>query len=251
MRDEIAIETLKSGERLRIERVTAPDPDRQGQIMPFLAHKPSAYFWHIEQSFAGRCDGLETRYYIGLIGEEMVGNIMTVETAGVGILGHVHTRQDQRRKGICQSIMRCQMEDFRARDGRVLLLGTGYESPPYRIYESFGFRDWQVGHPGHMRYDNPAEPDFESRFFAPASVTAQPAGWRHWPLVALLAAIPATATLRSLTLGVWGVALLEGGYCRFLHRYVSHPRARAAVLESEKGAVTAFATCVPDERWKD
>jgi hypothetical protein len=56
--------------------------------------------------------------------------------------------------------------------------------------------------------------------------------------------------LRSLTLGVWGVALLEGGYSRYLHRYADNPRARTAVLESGTGAVTALATCVPDERWK-
>ncbi len=249
MRNEIAVETLKTGEALQIECVLTPDTERADQIKPFLGHKPRNYLGHIEAAFAGACDGLETRFYIGLLDGQMVGNVMTVESQGVGILGHVHTRSDQRRKGICQSIMRHQMQDFRDRGGHVLLLGTGYRSPAYHIYESFGFLDWEIGELGAMRYDNPADTGFETRFFAPAPCAPVRAGWRHWPLAALLAATPAPAYLRSLAMGVWGVTLLEGAYCSYLYRQSNHPEARAAVLESDTGAVVALATCLPDERW--
>lgn len=249
MHIELSTEILKTGETLHVEKVTFPDPLRAGQIQPFLGHKERHYRFHLEIDSAGGCDGLETYYYIGLLDDDsVVGNIMTVESRGVGILGHVHTRQDQRRKGICSAIMRCQMADFDARGGNVLLLGTGYQSAAYWIYHSFGFRDWEVGKPGKMRYDR--ESGFSDRFFAPAVARPVPAAWRHWPLVALLGATPAPAYLRSLTFGVWGVQLVEGGYIRFLQDHSGDPLAGIYVLESETGAVTACITWVPDDRWR-
>ncbi len=244
----LAEETLKTGESMTVECVVAPDAMREAQIRPFLGHKPSNYLAHIENALTGQCDELETRFYIGLVNGEMVGNIMTVETGGVGIFGHVHTREDQRRKGICDAIMLHQMQDFRRRNGHVLLLGSGYQSPAYRIYAAHGFRDWPVGKPGTMRYDSDPPGEFEARFFAAALSTPAPARWKHWPLVALLATVPVSYSLRSLTLNLWGVGLMEGPYSKFLHTYGSRPEA-AAVLESETGAVTALATCVPDSRW--
>src|ERR1041385_7049402 len=148
MRETLATETLKTGERMEVECVMPPEAERTEQIITFLAHKPPNYRGHIDRAFAGETDDLETRFYIGMLDGEMVGNIMTVEANGVGILGHVHTRSDQRRKGICNAVMRHQMEDFRRRDGRVLLLGTGYQSAPYYIYASFGFQDWTLHTPG-------------------------------------------------------------------------------------------------------
>ncbi|HZP81132.1 MAG TPA: GNAT family N-acetyltransferase [Chthonomonadaceae bacterium] len=251
MHTTLATETLKTGETLRVECVLAPDAEREAQIRPFLGHKPPDYLGHIEAALAGACDDLETRFYIGLLADgQMVGNIMTVEANGVGILGHVNTREDQRRKGICQAIMRHQMEDFRQRGGHVLLLGTGYESPPYWIYHSFGFRDLPGGSPGTMRYSREEEPDFDAQFFAPGSYRPVKAGWKHWPLVALLSSQPSPVALRSLALRAWGISMLEGPYTGFLTRWGQDPRAHAAVLESETGAVTACATCIPDPLWR-
>jgi GNAT superfamily N-acetyltransferase len=249
MRTEIAVETLKSGETLTIERVLPPDETRNAQIRPFLGHKPPNYLAHIHAALAGACDGLESYFYLGLLNGEVVGNIMTVESGGVGILGHVHTREDQRRKGICTAIMRHQMADFRQRGGHALLLGTGYQSAAYHIYASFGFRDWEIGHPGLMRYDNPDDPDFAAHYFAPAPSRPAPAQWKHWPLVSLLAAVPSEVYLRSLTLPLWGVNLLEGPYCQFMAVHRARETTRAAALESETGAARAMATCVPDSRW--
>jgi RimJ/RimL family protein N-acetyltransferase len=246
----MATETLKTGEALQVECVLAPDAAREPQILPFLGHKPPDYLGHIQAAFAGECGALETRFYIGLLDGEMVGNIMTVETHGIGIFGHVNTREDQRRKGICQSIMRHQMEDFRQRNGHVLLLGTGFQSPPYWIYHAFGFRDLPGGRPGQMRYGREEEPDFEAQWLAPAAVKPVPARWEHWPQVALLGSVAVPAYLRSLTLPLWGVSVLEGTYLKFLQTWCgADGQGRAAVLEAETGAVVAMATLVPDQRW--
>ena len=246
---EIATEALKTGETLQVICVSPPDTTYQDQVIPFLAHKPDNYRAHIEGAFAGECDDLETRFYLGILDSQVVGNIMTVESKGAGIFGHVFTAPEQRRKNICQCIMQNQMEDFRQRGGQVLLLGTGYQSPAYRIYEANGFRDWKVGSPGTMRYDVGGEEGTEQFYFAPSVSRPMKAQWRHWSLVALLASIPSPAYLRSLTFGLRGVSLLEGPYCHFFHVYGTHPNAHAYVLESETGAVTAVATSVPDPRW--
>ncbi len=250
MQIPMATERLKTGEALQIECVLAPDAGREAQILPFLGHKPPNYLAHIHAAFAGTCDDLETRFYIGLIDGEMVGNIMTVETKGIGILGHVHTREDQRRKGICRAIMEHQMADFRQRGGHVLLLGTGYQSPPYWIYHSFGFRDLPGGHPGQMRYGREEEPDFEARWLASAGGRPVNMAWKHWPLVALLGSVPYGAYLRSLTLPLWGVDVLEGAYAHWMQRWGDESEAQGMVLEAETGAVTAMATLVPDARWR-
>jgi hypothetical protein len=144
-----------------------------------------------------------------------------------------------------------QMDDFRTRNGHVLLLGTGYQSPAYWIYHSFGFRDLPGASPGTMRFRRDDEPEFTTRFFAEAGVPLRvvPARWKHWPLVALLASLPELPYLRSLTLEAWGVTLLEGPYCYFLARREEDERVAAAVLEAGNGAVAGVATLVPDERW--
>src|SRR5437588_11121316 len=123
------------------------------------------------------------------------------------MLGHVFTRPEQRRKGIASAVMARQMENLRKRGGRVLLLGTGFESPAYWIYHSFGFRSLKDG---FMRYA--VEPAFEERWFAPTTAAIVPAEWRHWPLVALLASIPGGDSLRSVVWNVSDMENLEGPY---------------------------------------
>ncbi len=97
-----------------------------------------------------------------------------------------------------------------------------------------------------MRYDREPQNVFEPRFFAPNACAPVPAHWKHWPLVALLAACPELPSVCSRTLNVQGATLLEGPYCRFMAVDRKRPDARAGVLENQQGAVVAFATCVPD-----
>jgi hypothetical protein len=251
MRQVMGVETLKTGEVLTIESVLAPDSDREAQIKPFLGHKGPNYQAHINGAFADQCDQLETRFYIGVLNDEVVANVMICEYLGVGLLGHVRTREDQRRKGIATAVMALQMQDFRERGGHVLMLGTGYQKPPYYIYQGFGFRDSVPGRPSPMRYDNPASPGFVDAFYAPSSYRIEVGGWRHWPLASLLAMEPSPAYLRSIAMRAWGITLLEGMYSTYMAEYGHREDLRPRVLESETGAVVAFATSVPDERWRN
>jgi GNAT superfamily N-acetyltransferase len=233
---------LKSGESLEVGLVTAPDAELAPRIGSLLAHKGPEWQFHMESALRGETGSLQTRYYLGLLSGEPVANVMTVESGGVGILGHVFTQPEHRRKGICRAIMGRVMEDFRGRGGQVLLLGTGYESAPYWIYHAFGFRSLKGG---FMRYAADPAGTFERDWFAPAPVRAQPLEWRHWPLLALLGAQSEGERLRSAAWRLFGIGNLETPVVRSLEARAAGRGVDGVVRESERGAVVGCATLHP------
>jgi len=179
---------------LEVGLVTAPDSEFAETIPRLLSHKGRDWDYHFVASLGGETGALESRFYLGILNGAPVANIMTLERHGLGILGHVFTQPANRLKGICRAIMAVQMEHFRGRGGRILTLGTGFESPPYWIYHSFGFRSLRRG---FMRYEAPGSEDFAIEWFAPNDTRIVRAEWEHWPLVALMGSYAATDYLRS------------------------------------------------------
>jgi len=239
--------TLKTGERLEIRVVLAPDAELEPLVKPFLGHKPSSYIWHMEAAFEpGRIDDLETRFYLGLLGGRPIANVMTVEYKGIGILGHVYTLPEHRRKGACALVMAEQMEDFRRRGGRFLTLGTGYDTPPYRIYRNFGFQS-VTPESGFMKYETAQ--GFESAFFETTATTILSPQWKDWPVVNMLCAQPGETFVRSVAAELFGPRNFEGGYITLLRRFFETPACQARLLHTDRGAVAGVATLLPDARW--
>ena len=147
----IADKILRTGESLEIGVVLAPDDHHAPLVRPILAHKSSNEQWHLDMVFAGRVGPLETRFYLGRLNDRSVCNIMVSEHDGIGILSHVYTVPEHRRKGIARLVMTEQMADFKARSGRYLTLSTGFDTHPYYLYQGFGFRS-VVPESGHMKY---------------------------------------------------------------------------------------------------
>jgi len=141
---------LKSGQSMAIGVITAPDAEWRERIVPFLGHKQEPYASHIRRSHAGPLDGLETRYYIGHLEGRVITEVMIAGARGAGILGHVYTLPEERRKGAYQAVMAAQMADMPRQGFQLLALGTGFNSPPYWIYHSYGFRGIAPGR-GHSR----------------------------------------------------------------------------------------------------
>src|SRR5689334_12378719 len=104
---------LNSGETLEMGVVAGPDAEWAPRIGPFLGHKGPGWCDHIQRALEGPLDRLETLFYVGCIGEELVTQVMIVGCAGAGILGHVFTRPEHRRKGAYRQLMARQMEDTR------------------------------------------------------------------------------------------------------------------------------------------
>ena len=116
--------TLKTNECMEVGVISVPDETHAEEIKKFLGHKPGNFKWHIDRCVTESLDALETRFYVGKIEGNIITNIMTVEHDGIGILGHVFTLPDQRRKGACKGVMAYQMDEFRQRNGRALYLGN-------------------------------------------------------------------------------------------------------------------------------
>ena len=244
---KLARVTLKSGERMHCLLIEEPEASWAQDVQRLLVHKRDHVHWHIARAIEGPLDDLETRFYLGVVNGEAVGNIMTVEHDGIGILGHVFTSPEQRRKGIASHIMAAQMRDFQERGGRVLTLGTGFDSPPYWIYHSYGFRSI-VEDSGAMWYlDNPEQA--EDIWHAAIGETA-PVRWRHWPLVNLLCIQPNGDRLRHAARRLWGPRNFEGDFTQYLRDLESeNPTTSGRVLENESGLVVGWVSMEDDPIW--
>jgi L-amino acid N-acyltransferase YncA len=217
---------------MSLVKVTAPQPDWSERILPFLAHKGSPWETPMRLALAEGLPPLTMNFFEGLIGDTIVGNITVVESLArpVGILQHVYTNPEHRRKGICDHLMQALTDDFRARGGRALYLGTGYNTHPFRIYESFGFRG--RGESGKMNWF--VEDDFLTRYFAPGPTTVRDTAWGDWPLLEALHSCADGWYLRSFTMEQYGDSDYEASY----------PAMRQAM---EEGAIGAVKELVKDD----
>lgn len=237
---------LSSGACAEVGIVCGPhqgDPYRIGEL---LQHKQHPWHQHIVEALEQPLGDLETRFHIVVAEGLAVANVMTVESGGVGILGHVFTRPEHRRQGLCQALFEVLLPDFRARGGRQLTLGTGYDSPAYWIYHRNGFRPL-LPESGFMRLR--VDPDFAATWFAPGPTRVVPLQWRHWATVAQLLAEPLGDGMACWQLRCFGPKNFEGS---FLHLFIptdSWQGATVRVLETAAGAAVGFALLHRDRRW--
>jgi hypothetical protein len=157
----------------------------------------------------------------------------------------VFTDPQHRRKGICRELMAAAVGDFRANRGLALGLGTGFESPPYWIYHSFGFRSVEPGN-GHMLFET-RQGDLAA-YFAAAPARVAEARWEHWPGISLLYMQPVGDQIRCYAHGVFGPVGFEGGFLQF-QTDRARLSAQAKVLVTRRGSVVGAAILQPDRRW--
>lgn len=236
---------LKNGEILKIFVVEAPDEEHAGTVLSLLSHKGELRQWQFQEDFAGRAPGLRSRYYLGFIQGRAVANISVWESGVTGNLGHVYTAEAHRRKGICRAVMAAQMDDFRRRGGRFMVLGTGYDSHPYRIYSSFGFAS-MLPKSGSMFYLR--EPTFFEDFYVSGEARCEAVQWRDLATVCALMALPQGDWLRSKGMQKFGPACYEAAFLQDMQGLLQG-RLQARVAKLESGAATAYAVLRPDAEW--
>ncbi len=231
---------LKSGEQMQIVRVIAPDAEWRDRILPLLGHKGEPWQWQMEVAFDEGLEGATQYFYEGVLESgEIVGNIMTVESMDppIGILGHVYTSPEQRRKGICSHLMEALTEDFRARDGRAMFLHTGYDSAPYHIYASWGFVGYRDT--GSMAWV--LEEDFAEKQFADRPVFVRETNWGDWAPLEALSEVDTGWHVRSVYLGQYGFGGFEGQYIYLRRDMIQGRISDFRVLAAEDGAVMGYA----------
>lgn len=232
---------------MEIGVVKAPDKEYMQRLHDHLKHKGVPWIWHVDKATEGELDELETRFYIGKIGDEIASNVMIVEHSRVGILGHVFTKEHHRRKGAYKAVMAKQMEDCGARGMKLLHLGTGFDSAPYWIYHSFGFRSVTEGS-GSMRLA--WDESFEEQFFSSGDCKVEEVKWHHWPTTNVLTMQKEGDFLRSISCGHFGWNSFEGGFLHLKKEMEEKSMSSCNVLTKPNGAVVGMATLRPDVRWR-
>ncbi len=235
MKTQLGSTKLKTGETMEIVRVTAPDAEFRDRVLAFLAHKGPDWQVPMEQNLAAPLEGLGQHFYLGLVGDEVVGNASSVEglERPVGILQHVFTDPERRRQGICSAIIKAYAEDFVARGGRAAYLHTGYQSPAYYIYESAGF----VGYRDTGTMEWFPDTAFQEDHFRPGPVTVRDTRWEDWALLEALYEVEEGCYLRSIHLRQWGPSGYEGEYIALRRELGEGKVQQAKVMVTEGGAV--------------
>lgn len=235
MKTPLGSAQLKTGETMDIVRVSAPDAEFRDPVLAFLAHKGPDWQVPMEQNLNAPLEGLSQHFYLGLVGDDIVGNASSVEGSRrpVGILQHVFTDSERRRQGICSAIIGAYAEDFVARGGRAAYLHTGYQSPAYYIYQSAGFVGYRET--GAMEWF----PDvtFREHHFSHAPVAVRDTRWEDWALLEALYGVEEGWYLRSIHYRQWGRSGYEGEYLALRRELREGNVQQAKVLVAKNGAI--------------
>jgi GNAT superfamily N-acetyltransferase len=237
---------VKTGETVEIGVITPVDPTWTGPLQKLLGHKGPEWLWQVNLALEGKTDALESRFYVARRGTALVSHIMTSEKDGIGLLGHVWTPVEERRKGLSSAILRALLDDFRARGGRTMLLNTGYDTPPWHIYKNFGFTEYCEGS-GCMRYV--VEANLERKYFARGASRVAEASWAAWPKLNLLVAEP-EEFIKSIAYTKFHMDYVEDSYIYLMTERANNPKVSVRLLESDAtGAVVGYTWAVPDKRF--
>ena len=239
---------LKNGETVEIGLVTPPFDEYAERLRKLLVHRGWEWGYQLGLSVEGKTDELENRFYVARRGDVFISNVCTFEKEGVGVLEHVWTPPEERLKGLCNAIFEKLMADFRARKVKLMLLGTGYDTPPYHIYRKFGFKGFFRGS-GLMRWSS--EPGFEKNYFGPGETKVVHATWSAWPRINALAAEP-EEYVKSIAYGKFFRTYFEDACIYLMHGMANNPRICARLLEREtNGAIVGYAWTVPHGLFPD
>ncbi len=239
---------LKSDEQAQLFKVVAPEPEWKERLLTRLSHKGPLWDKPMNDALEGGLEGMTMYFFQLRLDDVAVGNLTIVEALKrpIALLQHVFTDPNHRRKGICSIMMQAMVDDFRSRDGRAMYLGTGYDTPPYHIYRSFGFEG--IGTTGAMVWA--LDDDYPESYFPGGPVQVRPMRWGDWaPLTALYQQIEGW-DLRSYSFNQFGHSSYESAFCRLQEVIEEGRAARATVLEdTTTGAVVGHAFTMQDEKW--
>lgn len=149
---------MQQDPRIEIRKLTAPLEDTG--LLTLLRHKGSPWIEEIRNRIEGKYAESVDRFLVALAGDRLVAHVwytVSAADARLGLLGHVFTRPDYRRRGISTRLMQAAMADFLDRGGVMMQLFT---STPHTVpfYEKLGYEnlcgsqvlhetDWSMRYP--------------------------------------------------------------------------------------------------------
>jgi N-acetylglutamate synthase-like GNAT family acetyltransferase len=126
---------------IEIEHIHPPvSPD---EVISLLWHKGPPWVEDIRQRLLGAREGSRDHFWLARHDGKVVANVWyTVASSNpqLGLIGHIYTAPDFRRKGISSQLITAAMRHFAGHGGKVMQLFT---STPYTVplYETFGFEN--------------------------------------------------------------------------------------------------------------
>ncbi len=152
---------MTRSQKYAIEHFTAPLSESAADtLVTFLQHKGRPWVDDIRRRVRGEVAGAEDHYFVIYDGPRVVGHVWyTVSQADprLGLIGHVLTHPDYRRRGIARQLIERAMNEFHHCGGMLMQLFTStLFSLPF--YEQLGFeklfsqqvyhdRDWYMRSP--------------------------------------------------------------------------------------------------------
>jgi GNAT superfamily N-acetyltransferase len=245
--------TLKSGETVELGLVAGPDADWVNRIDgDLLAHKGPVWRWG-NRAMLTQDLGIDALFYVLHRRGVPFANVMTIEYGGIGILGHVYTRPEDRRQGAASLIFESLMPHFRNRGGRFLSLGTGYDSAAYHIYKSFGFAGI-APQSGTMTYHAQDPSVFEDGFLAPGPTRVETFGPKHYPVTPVLFLRACPGIVRACGTRLFGRTSTDGPFIPLLRDELERqadgkPPRTGVLVQTQTGAVVGFASTDRDPTW--
>jgi GNAT superfamily N-acetyltransferase len=246
--------TLRTGEIVEATVVRAPDADWAERVERMLRHKGDPWNWQNSELLRGDTS-VTARFFLLHRGGVPFANIMLVEEAGVALLGHVWTEPADRRTGASSILMECLLQDFAARGGRALFLGTDFDGAPWHYYRRRGFEAVEPGSHYMARYET-SRSEFERSWFSAGPTVIEPLDWAHWPTAAPLCLGESGGTVRLLSARLLGRASSEGTLLPLIRdararRAAGQPGNGFVLRESVTTAVFGIACRQPHPLWPE
>lgn len=180
------------GKAHQIEIRTLTPPQEGTELLTLLWHKGSPWVDDIRRRIRGEYADSRDRFFVAYAAAEPIAHVWYTVSATdgrLGLLGHVYTRPDYRRRGISSRLMEAAMADFLDRGGVVMQL---YTSTPYTVpfYEKLGYENLYSNQALHetdwyMRYPVGAQATLND-WFAPGRCHIRPIAPGDLPKYCLL-----------------------------------------------------------------
>jgi GNAT superfamily N-acetyltransferase len=245
---------LKSGETVELCVVKAPDPEWAPRVIDLLGHKGD--IWNKQNRQTLTMDlGVNIHYYLLQRDNVPFSNILVSDYQGMGMLGHVWTVPDDRRKGAASILMEKVISHFAQRGGKAMILATAYDSAPYHIYAKYGFEGIE-NDSGIMDWYAQSRRRFERDYFEECQPQLQPVSWKHWPTSAPILVGDYPGAVRCAPLGIIGRLLPEEALLPLIldnaeRAENKQPPRGHALVNPDNGAVLGLSAWAADPLWPD
>lgn len=245
MVEPLAPATLKSGETVSCAAIRGPDAAWRDRISRLLVHKGDPWIWQNTELLT-RDAGIDAWFYVLHRGGAPFAHMLTAESDGVGLFGHVWTEPADRQQGAAGLLMARQMAHFKDRHGRALCLNTSPGSAAFHLYARHGFKPVAPAS-GAMRWT--AEENFDREYFAPAPIRIEPLQWRHWATAPALFLASIPGHVRCAPLNLYGLSTPEEALLPILQSATTPAPVLAATTAN--GALVGLAARQPDPLTSD